>query len=192
MKKINFLYLICMTMMGLVVELLLGILTSYHPAGLLLLPAYVGWFICSFPLFYSIKKRKGVKDGFETYYCMSAQWTTFWIDVANKELAYLCMFNPFKIQYIPLKFINRAEVEVNYTKDREYINHINCSFYIKNKKNKIRVETRGRYDLISAETRGKEILAMTQEFTELLNKGLYNDCWAARNTEYSDKANGEG
>ena len=42
---------------------------------------YVGWYIYSFPLFYSINKRKGVKDGFVTYYCLNAQWTTFWIDV---------------------------------------------------------------------------------------------------------------
>ena len=170
MKKINYLYLICMTMMWPVVDWLLGVLTTYHPSGLLLLPAYVGWYIYSFPLFYSINKRKGVKDGFVTYYCLNAQWTTFWIDVANKELAYLCMFNPFKIHYVPLKFINRAEVEVNYTMDREYINHVNCCFYIQNKKNKIRVETRLRYYYIKVETRGKEIIAMTQRFAELLNR----------------------
>ena len=170
MKKINYLYLICMTMMWPVVDWLLGVLTTYHPAGLLLLPAYVGWYIYSFPLFYSMNKRKGVKDGFVTYYCLNAQWTTFWIDVANKELAYLCMFNPFKIHYVSLKSINRAEVEVNYTKDREYINHVNCCFYIQNKKNKIRVETRLRYYLIKVETRGKEIIAMTQRFADILNR----------------------
>ena len=170
MKKINYLYLICMTMMWPAVDCLLGILTTYHPAGLLLLPAYVGWYICSFPLFYSISKRKGVKDGFVTYYCLNAQWTTFWIDVANKELAYLCMFNPFKIHYVPLKSINRAEVEVNYSKDREYINYVNCCFYINNKKNKICVERKSRYYLIKAETNGNEIIARTQRFTDILNR----------------------
>ena len=80
------------------------------------------------------------------------------------------MFNPFKIHYVPLQFINRAEVEVNYTMDREYINHVNCCFYIQNKKNKIRVETRLRYYYIKVETRGKEIIAMTQRFAELLNR----------------------
>ena len=124
MKKINYLYLICMTMMWPVVDWLLGVLTTYHPAGLLLLPAYVGWYIYSFPLFYSMNKRKGVKDGFVTYYCLNAQWTTFWIDVANKELAYLCMFNPFKIHYVPLKSINRAEVEVIYAKNKKYYKRV--------------------------------------------------------------------
>ena len=170
MKKINYLYLICMTMMWPVVDWLLGVLTTYHPAGLLLLPAYVGWYICSFPLFYSINKRKGVKDGFVTYYCLNAQWTTFWIDVTNKELAYLCMFNPFKIHYVPLKSINRAEVEVIYAKNKKYISYIYCCFHIRNKKYKIRVDTSMRVSVIETETNGKEIIARTQRFADILNR----------------------
>ena len=170
MKKINYLYLICMTMMWPVVDWLLGVLTTYHPAGLLLLPAYVGWYIYSFPLFYSINKRKGVKDGFVTYYCLNAQWTTFWIDVANKELAYLCLLNPFKIHYVPLKSINRAEVEVIYAKNKKYISYIYCCFHIRNKKYKIRVDTSMRVSVIETETNGKEIIARTQRFADILNR----------------------
>lgn len=82
----------------------------------------------------------------------------------------MCLLNPFKIHYVPLKSINRAEVEVNYTKDREYINHVNCCFHIQNKKNKICVETKSRYYSIKVETRGNEIIARTQRFAELLNR----------------------
>lgn len=170
MKKINYLYIIFMAMMWPVVDKLLCILTRYHPAWLLLLLAYLGWYIYSFPLIYTINKKKGVKDGFVTCYWLNAQWTMFWIDETNRELAYLCMFNPFKIHYVPLNSINRAYVEVNYTKDRKYINHVNCCFYIQNKKIKIRVETRRRYYLIEAETRGKELIAMSQEFADILNR----------------------
>lgn len=82
----------------------------------------------------------------------------------------MCLLNPFKIHYVPLKSINRAEVEVNYTKDREYINHVNCCFHIQNKKNKICVETKSRYYSIKVETRGKEIIAGTQRFADILNR----------------------
>ena len=80
-----------------------------------------------------------MKDGFVTYYCLNAQWTTFWIDVANKELAYLCLLNPFKIHYVPLKSINRAEVEVIYAKNKKYISYIYCFFRIRIKEDIIRV-----------------------------------------------------
>ena len=95
---------------------------------------------------------------------------TLWIDCAGKELAYLCMFNPLTIHYLSLHFIDNAKVEVYYSKDKAYIDHVNCSFCIHNKQNRIRVVTRGRYDLIEAETRGKEFINMSQQFVDILNR----------------------
>ncbi len=95
---------------------------------------------------------------------------TLWIDCAGKELAYLCMFNPPTIHYLPLHFIDNAKVEVYYSKDKAYIDHVNCSFCINNKQNRIRVVTRGRYDHIEAETRGKELIKMSQQFVDILNR----------------------
>ncbi|MDE6663846.1 MAG: hypothetical protein K2K46_10965 [Lachnospiraceae bacterium] len=171
MKKINYLYFILTTLMWMGVDKLLSILTPYHPAWLLLLPAYSCLYILSAPLFYIIIKGKGVKSGFITTYCMQAQWTTFWIDRSNKELAYLCMFNPFRINYLPLNTINNAKVEVHYSSDKEYIYFVNCSFDIKGKRNKIRVDTGGRGHILNTETNGKKVIEMTQKFVNLLNEG---------------------
>ncbi len=170
MKKINYLYFICTTLMWLCIDKLLSILTHYHPAWLLLLPAYCCWYILSAPFFYIIKKRKGVKKEFVTYYYMESQWATFWIDLSNRELAYLCMLNPFKIHYLPLDYINNAKIDVRYSKDKKYIDHVNCIFFINYRRTKIRVATRGRYNLIKAEGEGTEIINRVQKFINLLNR----------------------
>ena len=172
MKKINYFYLICTTFMfWAVVDGPLCIF-SYCPGWLVLvlLLFYVVLYLMGMPFIYVINKRRGVKNGFITSYRMEAQWTTLWIDCAGKELAYLCMFNPFTIHYLPLHFIDNAKVEVYYSKDKAYIDHVNCSFCIHNKQNRIRVVTRGRYDLIEAETRGKELINMSQQFVDILNR----------------------
>ena len=80
------------------------------------------------------------------------------------------MFNPFKIHYVSLKSINRAEVEVIYAKNKKYISYIYCCFHIRNKKYKIRVDTSMRVSVIETETNGKEIIARTQRFADILNR----------------------
>ena len=169
MKKINYLYFIFMTLMWLGVDKLLSILTPYHSAWLLLLPAYSCWYILSAPLFYVIRKEKGVKSGFITSYYLQAQWMTFWIDCSNKELAYLCMFNPFEIHYLPLNTINNARLEVHYSRNKEYICFVNCSFDINGKRNRIRMDTSGRGNVFSTETNGEKVIDKTQKFVDLLN-----------------------
>lgn len=171
MKKINYLYFIFIILLWKVmIYYILPVLMQYSPAWLLLVPAYGFWDILFLPVYYILRQRKGVKSGFITSYCMRAQRTTFWLDFSNKELAYLCMFNPFRIYYLPLNAVSNAEIYVHYNiLDKKYIDHINCSFFIHNKKTKIRVATRRRYSYINAEKEGKEILSRTQEFVNLLN-----------------------
>ena len=99
MKKINYFYLICTTFMfWAVVDGPLCIF-SYCSGWLVLvlLLFYVVLYLMGMPFIYVINKRRGVKNGFITSYRMEAQWTTFWIDCAGKELAYLCIFNPLTI-----------------------------------------------------------------------------------------------
>ncbi len=170
MKKFNYFYFLILTLTWLWVDKLLSILTRYHPAWLLLLPAYSCWCILSAPLFYTISKRKGVKKGFVSSYCMQAQWTTFWIDLSNNELAYLCMFHPFRIHYLSLNSVNNAETEIHYSKDREYIRFVNCRFDIEGTRNKIRVETSGRGSILKTKSNGKKVIDKTQAFVNLLNK----------------------
>ena len=169
MKKINYFYFAFMTLMWLGIDKLLSILTPYHPAWLLLLPVYICWYILSAPLLYIIRKGKGVKSGFITSYYLQAQWTTFWIDCSNKELAYLCMFNPFRIHYLPLNIINDARIEVDYSRDKDFIYFVNCSFDINGKRNKIRMDTSGRGHVLSAEANGEIVIEETQKFVDLLN-----------------------
>lgn len=173
MKKINYLYFIGSTLMWIVVDRLLCILTKYDPKWLLLLPAYAVWYVCSLPLIYSIKKRNGVKANFKVSHCLKADFTTIWIDKNNQEFAYLCMLNPFRIHYVPLYSIFNAEVEVKYNKDQEYIDYVNLCFNIQNKKNRIRVDGRSRFSLIRTDTEGKEIIAKTQAFADILNEKAF-------------------
>lgn len=138
MKKINYLYFICMTLMWYFVDQLLDIVSHYSGLLLLLIIClYISWYILSAPLFYMLRKRKGVKDGFMTVYCMETQWTTLWIDLSNRELAYLCMFNPFQIHYLPLDSVSSAAIDIHYTKDKAFIHYLNCSFCINGRPNKI-------------------------------------------------------
>lgn len=117
MKKINYFYFGLMTLLWFAVDGLLSRLTPYHPAWLLLLPAYVCWYLLSAPLFYDIRKKKGLKEGFSSACCMQAQWATVWVDSYHNELAYLCMLNPFRIHYLPLDVVSHAKAEVHYSKD---------------------------------------------------------------------------
>ena len=169
MKKINYFYIAFMTLIWLGIDKLLSILTPYHPAWLLLLPVYICWYILSAPLFYIIRRRKGVKSGFIASYYLQAQWTTFWIDRSNKELAYLCMFNPFRIHYLPLNAISNARIEVHCSRDKEFIYFVNCNFDINGKRNKIRMDTSGRGHVLSAEANGEIVIEETQKFVDLLN-----------------------
>lgn len=168
MKKINYIYFICLVLILPVMDYLFSLL-PYNFAWILLLLIYSGWFVLSVPLIYIHKKNKGVKEGFITYYCMKAEWSTFWIDISHKELAYLCLLNPFKIHYLPLSAVNSAKVSVSYW-DKENINYINCCFCINDKACKVRIETSGTYCFIKTEPEGRKIIKKTQEFVDILNR----------------------
>lgn len=81
----------------------------------------------------------------------------------------MCMLNPFKIHYLPLSAIHNAKTEIHYTKSKEYICYVNCSFDINGKRNKIRVDTSGRGHVLYMETEGKRVIDKAQEFVNLLN-----------------------
>lgn len=111
MKKINWLYFIFITLMWILVSRLAGILEGYSSWWLLIIPVYCIWYIFSPVIFYTINKRKGIKDGFNINYRFEALYATFWVDTIHKELAYLCLLNPFVIKYIPLSLVNNAGIE---------------------------------------------------------------------------------
>ncbi len=169
MKKINWLYFIFITLMWVLVSRLAGILEGYSSWWLLILPVYCIWYIFSPVIFYTINKRKGIKDGFNINYRFEALYATFWVDTIHKELAYLCLLNPFVIKYIPLNLVNNAGIETCYEKDKKYISSIKLYFHIRDKKYKFLIEIKRRFNPINAETYGKRLIKMTQEFVDILN-----------------------
>lgn len=72
MKKINWLYFIFITLMWILVSRLAGILEGYSSWWLLIIPVYCIWYIFSPVIFYTINKRKGIKDGFNINYRFEA------------------------------------------------------------------------------------------------------------------------
>lgn len=169
MKKINVLYFVLLTLLWPGVDRLLSVYAQKNPAWLLLLPAYICWYVLSAPLFYIFRKRKGIRKDFLVSRCMSAQWATIWIDLSGREFAYLCMLNPFRIHYLPLDAVSNARAEVRYTRDKSYIHFVNCSFDLNGRHTKIRVETSGRGHLLHAASNGKKVVDETQQFADLLN-----------------------
>ncbi len=169
MKKFNYFYFGLMTLLWFVVDGLLSRLTLYHPAWLLLLPAYVCWYLLSAPLFYDIRKKKGLKENFSSACCLQAQWATVWVDSYHNELAYLCMWNPFRIHYLPLDAVSHVKAEIHYSKDKEFVHYVNLTFDIDGKPNRIRVDTGGLGRRFYSETNGKELVDRTRQFAVVLN-----------------------
>lgn len=167
------------------VDQLLNIVSHYSGLLLLLIMClYIIWYILSAPLFYMLRKRKGVKDGLMTVSCMEAQWTTLWVDLSNRELAYLCMLNPFQIHYLPLDSVSSAAIDVHYTKDKAFIHYLNCSFCINGRPNKIRVDTSSRYSFIVTETEGQKLIGRTQKFVDLLSAIQQDDRMAGNRRRF--------
>lgn len=169
MKKINYPYFIFITFMWAAADMLAGILENYSLWWLLLLPVYGIWYVCSPVIFYIINKRKGVKNGFNINYCLEALYATFWIDTIHKELAYICLLNPFTIKYIPLNLVDNAGIEISYEKDKKYIMYIKLYIHVTGKKYKFLIEIKRRFSPVNAETYGKRLINMTQEFVDILN-----------------------
>ena len=72
--------------------------------------------------------------------------------------------------YLPLNAISNARIEVHYSRDKEFIYFVNCSFNVNGKRNKFRMDTSGRGHVLSAEANGEIVIEEIQKFVDLLNE----------------------
>ncbi len=103
---------------------------------------YEIYLICSQFVFYLMVRKKGVKDGFCIIYQCKFKWSTFWVDTMHNELACLCMFNPFKIQYVSLNRVHDANIKVWYYSNEECISGLSFRFYLDGKRKAFQINQR--------------------------------------------------
>lgn len=146
MKRINFLYYIVLIALWPLVDRMIGIGQRISNFFLLLMPLYVCFFIFSQNIFYGINKRKALKATFVSCFQCETTECTLWLDRIHGELAVLCLFNPFKVQYIPVEKIQNAYAKVFYTKKNpELVSCVALVLDIKGRKYNISMLTRGKY-----------------------------------------------
>lgn len=103
---------------------------------------YVLWLTSFQNVVYLIVRKRGVKDDFCIIHQCKFKWSTFWVDTIHNELACLCMFNPFKIQYVSMNRVHGADIKIKYCSAEQYIDYLNIHFYIDGKKNTFRIRHR--------------------------------------------------
>ncbi len=68
----------------------------------------------------------------------------FWIDTVNKELAVLCLLNPFRVQYFNLDSIEQIEPVVSYAgRKKNYVYGVYFYITINGKRTSVGVASSG-------------------------------------------------
>ena len=147
MKKINYVYYVILSVImfefikyGNYIEDKIGT-KGYFILEVL----YTYYFMFFQGVIYAVVRKKGVKDDFCITYQCKFEWSTFWVDTIHNELACLCMFNPFKIQYVSMNRVHDAEIKIKYYKHDECITGLSICFYIDDKKQKFRINANAKY-----------------------------------------------
>lgn len=122
--------------------------------ALALFMGYFAWVLFSGCIIYAYHKKKGVRNGF----CINCEYETntihFWVDTIHKELAVICMLNPFRVQYFPLESVEKIEPVVTYAgKRKEYAYSVYFDITINGKKTSVGVAFSGRGSLINKDYR---------------------------------------
>ncbi len=173
MKKINYIYyIILIVMMCAMIIFMKEIIMTIGLGYMIISPLYVLYFLFSQNIIYAVVKKKGVKDNFCITHQYKFEWSMFWIDAQHNELACLCMFNPFKVQYVSMSHVHDADIKVRYFSHKEYISYLSFRLYVDGRRHSFRIKTSGRYQRawIGTDTYGKELIQEVQEFADILNK----------------------
>ncbi len=120
-------------------------------------------------LYYVIVRKKGVKDDFFITYQCKFEWSTFWVDTMHNELACLCMFNPFKIQYVSMNRVHDAYIKIRYSFGERHIAYLNIHFYIDGRKQKFRINTSSRYGWDNTKENVEILTEDARKLVELIN-----------------------
>ena len=168
MKQINWKYYFVLLLLLLV---LLKV-TSYMMflEAMALLMGYLVWVLFSGSIFYTYNKKRGVRNEFCINYEYEVLTMHFWVDAVHKELAVICMLNPFKVQYFPLDSVEKIEPVVSYAgKKKDYAYGVYFDITINGKKTSVGVATSGRGALINADYRNS-CLEDIQKFKDVIWK----------------------
>ena len=106
---------------------------------------YCVWILFSGIVFYKYNKKRGLRNDFFINYEYEMLAVHFWIDTINKELAVLCLLNPFKVQYFPLDSIEEIEPVISFTgRKKNYAYGVYFYITINGKKTSVSVISPGR------------------------------------------------
>lgn len=148
--------------------LLLAMRYMMFLTALALFMGYFAWVLFSGCIIYAYHKKKGVRNGF----CINCEYETntmhFWVDAVHKELAVICMLNPFRVQYFPLESVEKIEPVVTYAgKRKEYAYGVYFEITINGKKTSVGVASSGRGPLINEDYRNR-CLENIQKFKDTI------------------------
>lgn len=166
MKQFNWKYYFVLLLLLPVLLKVMSSMMFLEAAALFLV--YLAWALLSGFLFYAYNKRKGVRNGF----CINCEYETntihFWVDAVHKELAVICLLNPFRVQYFPLESVEKIEPVVTYAgKRKEYAYGVYFDITINGKKTSVGVASSGRGPLISEDYRD-HCLQEIQQFKDAI------------------------
>lgn len=167
MKKVNYLYYILLLALWPGVIALTGVGLKSSKLFLLLPLLYACWCIFSQNIIYAIRKKGQLKAAFEPSVTSEAEWSTFWFDRIHGELAVLCTFNPFRVQYIPVQRIRDASVRVDRDPGNpELVALITCTFDIDGKKYRSVMLSKGRFGGFRMDGLAGVIVKQAKELTD--------------------------
>ncbi len=148
MKQFNWLYYFVLILFIPVIFKMMNYMTVFWAMALLM--GYLSWMMFSGIIIYIYKRKAGVRDDFCIDYIYNTLTMLFWVDTVHKELAVLCMLNPFRIQYFSLDRVEKIEPVVSYAgkkKNSAYGVYFNIT--INGKKTSVGVASSGKGPLIS-------------------------------------------
>ncbi len=129
---------------------------------------YVLWLTSFQNVVYLIVRKRGVKDDFCIIHQCKFKWSTFWVDTIHNELACLCMFNPFKIQYVSLNRVHDAGIKIWYSRHEKCISGLSFRFYLDGKRQSFQINQR-RGGWLNTEGIAEALTEDARKLVELIN-----------------------
>lgn len=126
-------------------------------------------------IMYIYNRRAGVRDGFCIDYIFSTLTMIFWVDTVHKELAVLCLLNPFKIQYFSLDSVEKIEPVVSYARGKkDHAYGVYFKITVNGKKTGVGVASSGKGPLISMR-HVNSYLEDIQEFKDIIWEAKFKE-----------------
>lgn len=93
------------------------------------------------------------------------EWSTFWLDEENGELAGLFMFHPLRVRYISVERIDCADVKLEgLSEDKMHVQCILFNLMIDDREYRMCAGSMGRFGSVNPDGYGGMTLYRVQEF----------------------------